>query len=118
MSEGYWFGLDGNPIDVYEADRLMADTDTRTVAKTRFVDNDGDPFVEVSTVFLVHDHDFGQTGVPVLWETMVFGGPLDQEMMRYSSRAGALQGHRGMCAVVGAALQANGLPYRVEGDLV
>jgi hypothetical protein len=29
---------------------------------------------EVSTVFLGLDHSFGR-GAPVLWETMVFGGP-------------------------------------------
>jgi len=33
---------------------------------------------EISTVFLGLDHAFGG-GAPVLWETMVFGGTLDQE---------------------------------------
>jgi hypothetical protein len=35
----------------------------------------------VSTVFLGIDHNFGD-GPPILWETMVFGGKLDQEMDR------------------------------------
>lgn len=35
----------------------------------------------VSTVFLGLDHSFGN-GSPVLWETMIFGGPLDQEQER------------------------------------
>jgi len=37
----------------------------------------------ISTVFLALDHAF-DGGPPVLWETMVFGGPLDQEQDRCS----------------------------------
>jgi hypothetical protein len=37
--------------------------------------------VRVSTVFLSLDHSFGE-GPPMLFETMVFGGPLDQEQGR------------------------------------
>jgi hypothetical protein len=39
--------------------------------------------VEISTVFLGLDHNYG-SGPPVLWETMVFGGELDQEQTRCS----------------------------------
>ena len=39
----------------------------------------------VSTVFLGIDHSFSfQKHSPVLWETMVFGGKMDQEMDRCS----------------------------------
>lgn len=31
---------------------------------------------------------------PELWETMVFGGPCDREMARYTSKEDALEGHR------------------------
>jgi hypothetical protein len=38
---------------------------------------------EVSTVFLGLDYSFEHHGRgPILWETMVFGGPLDEEMDR------------------------------------
>ena len=37
--------------------------------------------VKVSTVFLGLDHNWGQ-GPPVLWETMVFGGKMDQHQER------------------------------------
>jgi hypothetical protein len=57
----------------------------------------------VSTVFLALDHSFGR-GLPVLWETFVFGGPLDGEMERYTSKADALAGHQAMCERVGAAV--------------
>jgi hypothetical protein len=46
----------------------------------------------VSTVFLGINHNFGD-GPPVLWETMVFDGPYDGEMWRFSKREMALAGH-------------------------
>ena len=46
----------------------------------------------VSTVFLGIDHNWGD-GPPVLYETMVFGGPLDEEQVRYCTRAEAAAGH-------------------------
>jgi hypothetical protein len=55
---------------------------------------------EVSTVFLGLNHDFTGQGLPVLWETMVFGGPFDQEQRRYTSKAEALAGHAEICAMV------------------
>lgn len=57
--------------------------------------------VKVSTVFLGLDHAF-TGGPPVLWETMVFGGPLDGEQDRYTSRADAEHGHTEMVKRVGA----------------
>jgi hypothetical protein len=36
---------------------------------------------EISTVFLGLDHGW-KDGAPIVWETMVFGGPLDQEQDR------------------------------------
>jgi hypothetical protein len=47
--------------------------------------------VEVSTVFLMMDH--GWSDVPVLFETMVFGGPLDGYMRRYHTHDEAMEGH-------------------------
>ena len=46
----------------------------------------------VSTVFLGIDHQFGE-GPPILYETLVFGGPEDQLMFRYSTREEAEEGH-------------------------
>lgn len=58
--------------------------------------------VEVSTVFLGIDHSFSNRpdAKPVLWETMVFGGELDQEQDRYDSYASAIEGHEAMVARV------------------
>lgn len=55
--------------------------------------------IRISTVFLGLDHQFGD-GPPVLWETMVFGGPLDGNLERYSTRADALAGHADIVARV------------------
>ncbi len=68
--------------------------------------DEGDPTktIRVSTVFLALDHNFSGKGPPVLWETMVFGGALDSEQRRYTSRAAALRGHQEMCERVRASL--------------
>jgi hypothetical protein len=47
----------------------------------------------VSTIFLGHDVGDGQ-GKPVLWETMVFGGPWDRRCWRDTSESGARERHR------------------------
>jgi hypothetical protein len=64
--------------------------------------------VRISTVFLAIDHSFayltGGDGPPILYETMVFGGPLDGEMDRYITREAALPGHAAMVERVKAAL--------------
>jgi len=49
--------------------------------------------VRVSTVFLGLDHSFGG-GAPLLFETMVFGGPLDGEQERYHTWDEAEAGHK------------------------
>jgi len=37
---------------------------------------------KISTVFLGIDHNLNRVGPPILWETMIFGGPLDMEQFR------------------------------------
>jgi hypothetical protein len=48
--------------------------------------------VMVSTVFLGLDHSFGGS-VPLLFETMIFGGEHDQHLERYSTLNEAKEGH-------------------------
>jgi hypothetical protein len=53
--------------------------------------------VRVSTVFLGLDHNhFG--GEPLLFESLIFGGPLDGEMRRYPTWEQAERGHAEMLA--------------------
>lgn len=54
--------------------------------------------VDISTVFLGLDHNhmrdlYPDAGPPILFESMVFGGPLDGEMDRYSTWDEAVEGH-------------------------
>lgn len=59
---------------------------------------------EVSTVFLALDHAW--TGdVPILFETMVFGGERDGDQARYSTWDEAEAGHRRIVDELRSALQ-------------
>lgn len=70
--------------------------DAKRVAETQI----GESWV--STVWLGIDHGFGE-GPPIIFETLVFNGPLADEMERYTTEADALAGHEAMCARVRAA---------------
>jgi len=71
---------------------MFGDESRRRVAVT----DDVDKMVRVSTVFLGIDHGHGMTDQPILFETMVFGGPLDGEMDRYATWDEAIAGHAAM----------------------
>ena len=49
--------------------------------------------VEISTVFLGIDHSFGGPNGPILFETMVFGGPLDGNQERCATYHNAITMH-------------------------
>jgi hypothetical protein len=93
-------GIPVHPNSWEEYLAYMSQPEARRVAKTQVT-----PEITVSTVFLSIDHDFGRTGWPVLFETMVFGGALDQEQVRYTSRLQAEQGHEAMVERVRAAIK-------------
>jgi hypothetical protein len=50
----------------------------------------------VSTVFLCLDHSF-RGDVPILFETMIFGGKLEGYQERYSTWDEAIDGHKRAC---------------------
>ena len=56
--------------------------------------------IRVSTIFLGSDHNWG-SGVPILFETMIFGGKYDQEQWRYCTWEEAEEGHKKACQLVG-----------------
>ncbi len=68
---------------------------SRQVALTHLSD------ATVSTVFLGLDHGF-YAGRVLLFETMVFGGNLDQQQRRYGSWEEAENGHEEMVSMVAA----------------
>jgi len=60
--------------------------------------------VEVSTVFLCHDHSLGgligEDRKPILFETMIFGGKHDNCCERYHTYDEAMEGHKRVCEMV------------------
>jgi len=101
-----WYGLNLQPISIQEAVALLRDGEARHVAKTMIVTKD--LHIQVSTIFLVLDHGWHEGGPPILWETMVFGGPLDADQDRYSSLEDAKVGHEHMVTLVLTALDLEG----------
>lgn len=68
-----------------------------------FFEIDGDPKgMCVSTVFLGFDHGVFQKDEPIVFETLVFGGQMDEFMRRCSTWEDALEMHRETVAMVKA----------------
>jgi hypothetical protein len=89
VTDKYILDVEGNPVaepDLLAWGKWMQ-TAERSVARDEFQD------VLVSTVFLGLDHGFGDEGAPVLFETMIFGGDLNDYSERYSTRQEAIDGH-------------------------
>ena len=66
------------------------ETENRIIEKTILDKSD----IMVSTVFLGIDHNFGEAGPPILFETMIFGGEHDQWQARASTIEEAKRYHR------------------------
>jgi hypothetical protein len=90
-----YYDRQGQPIDMMTWAQMFEDKAVKVVAQTKVGD------VLVSTAWLGLDHNF-LGGPPLIFETMVFGGLLDQEQERYSTEAQALAGHDQMVAKVKA----------------
>lgn len=82
-----YYDRDGKPITMRRWVDLSNDLAYCNVRMTAVNDE-----VSVSTIWLGLDHGFGSS-TPVIFETMVFGGPLDQQMERYSTLIAAEAGH-------------------------
>lgn len=85
----YWKLKDKKPIPVCNTIEWAQSFDSadRVIARTEIGKD-----VVVSTVFLGLDHSFGK-GAPLLFETMIFGGPHDEYQERYSTFEEAEKGH-------------------------
>lgn len=68
--------------------------DARTVRKTTI------GAVDVSTVFLGLDHNYGEKGPPLIFETMIFGGAHDEYQDRCSTWEEAEAMHAKACELV------------------
>lgn len=94
------------PCSIKEWGEAYKDDTHRRVAFTKIGE------IEVSTVFLGINYAFDDRP-PLLFETMVFGGPLDQEQERYSTWEQAEIGHRFMCKKVRRMGNSTGICMRV-----
>ena len=83
--ESFYFGRDGKPMSPAEWVDAMENGD-RQVDRTEVGD------AVVSTVWMGINHQFGD-GPPLIFETMIFDGPLDQAQWRYATEAEAIAGH-------------------------
>ena len=91
MSDFYYFpdGKKPVPCDVLTWARWFESTN-RSIGRTEV------NHATVSTVILGSDHQYCPGGPPLLFETLVMGGELDQTMERYSTWDEAVAGHAAM----------------------
>ena len=89
MSDYYIYDDNGKPVGQVD---LFKWVQWLSPEKRKVVHDTLKSGVKVSTVFLGLDHSFGR-GVPLLWETMIFGGEHDQYQERYTSLEDAKKGH-------------------------
>ncbi len=82
MSDLYILDDSGRPVrepSVHKWGAFFENRERRRVAADELTINGED--VRISTVFLGMDHSW-EGGPPILWETMVFGGKLNEEQDR------------------------------------
>jgi hypothetical protein len=92
MGPGIYILKDGMPVatdDVLAWSLWFETADAERIVGAEQVDRD----VFVSTVFLGLDQRLLGRGLPLLWETLISGGPHDGYRVRYSTRAEAEAGH-------------------------
>lgn len=102
-----WYVLDENHNPVLEPDVLKAslffeDFSKRCVAQHQVGES------HVSTVFLGFDHNFSSSGPPLLFETLIEGGPLNGEQERYATWSEATAGH---CSYLRVLSEPTGKPF-------
>lgn len=88
-----YYNRRGEPMTMEEWAVGFEESD-RKVARTHIND------IQISTVWLGLDHNYGANGPPLIFETMIFGGPYDEYQARYSTEKEALAGHVKAVALV------------------
>jgi hypothetical protein len=95
---GMYYNRKGEEIELLEWAALVEDPEYKIVEQTEC---EG---ITVSTVWLGLNHNFSGAGAPLIFETMVFGGPIDEYQDRYSTEDEAREGHAAMIEQVNKAL--------------
>ncbi len=83
MNDKYILDEKGNPQPEPDLMKWARWYESQQDLRGRIVKADQIGDSKVSTIFLALDHAYNG-GPPVLWETMVFGGPMNQEQDRCS----------------------------------
>jgi hypothetical protein len=93
----YWIMREDHTLvptdDVLVWGEFFEKMENRRVAEDVIEQPESDP-VRVSTVFIGLDNSYFDVGPPLLFESMVFGGPLDGDQYRYPTWDSALEGHK------------------------
>jgi hypothetical protein len=98
MSLGLYILIDGTPVEC--GDVLTWASWFEEYGEERQLARDVIGETTVSTIFLGVDFNHTRTGPPILWETMVFGGPHNMWGQRYRSAPAAIKGHAEAVAMV------------------
>lgn len=88
--DGMYYDRNGNPMSMEEWAASFELRHTKDYKQVAFEDM-GE--VHVSTVWLGLNHNMTGIGPPLIFETMIFGGPHDRWMKRYPTEAAAIAGH-------------------------
>jgi hypothetical protein len=84
----FYYDREGNEIKLMRWAELLEDNSYRVVM------NDVINGIAVSTVWLGLDHSFNQSDAPIIFETMIFGGPRDEQQWRFSTEEQAIAKHQ------------------------
>lgn len=99
MTRSRYYVLDGRVARPVESMEQWA----KAFEGDRHVAQDTVGEIRVSTVFLGIDHSFGD-GPPLIFETMIFGGPHDQHQTRCSTYGEAERQHQEALALARSGL--------------
>lgn len=93
----YYILVDRKPVPAgfFEWANWFEVDDNRVVLQG-VIDQPGLDPVSVSTVFLGLECGYSCAGPPLLFESRVFGGPLDADTFRYATWEQAVAGHRAL----------------------
>ena len=92
-----WYILDENKNPVRVANFQDFSEMFDNIEKRRVAFTDFGTHGSISTVFLGMDHAYGNNSPPVLFESMIFGGPYADTQERYCTYKEALEGHQRAC---------------------
>jgi len=86
-------------VNIHDYSIWNVNNDLRRVAKDEVGESN------ISTVFLGLDHSYEEGADPVLFETLVFDGAYDGEMVRYCTWEEAVDGHLKMVKKCGGVIK-------------